>query len=103
MKIPKEFKLAGKKIKVEFVDDLKNEEDAIGAAVYRRNIIRIQTPSETTPIPKESVEQTFFHELVHFILHEIGEDELRDNERFVTSFSGLLHQAIKTMDDNNGR
>jgi predicted SprT family Zn-dependent metalloprotease len=95
MKIPKKINLAGKTIKVDFVKDLRTESDAIGEAVYRKNAIRLQPSCEGASIPKESLEQAFFHELVHFILYEIGEDELRDNERFVTSFSGLLHQALK--------
>lgn len=47
--------------------------------------------------PDSVQEQAFYHELTHCILFEMGEDELAENERFVQSFSLLLHQAINTL------
>ena len=47
--------------------------------------------------PETVQEQAFYHELTHCILFEMGEDELAENERFVQSFSLLLHQAINTL------
>jgi hypothetical protein len=38
---------------------------------------------------------TFWHELTHAILYDMG-DKLTHNERFVTEFSNRLDQAIKT-------
>ena len=38
---------------------------------------------------------TFWHELTHAILHDMG-DKLTHNEKFVTEFSNRLDQAIKT-------
>lgn len=38
---------------------------------------------------------TFWHELTHAILYDMG-DELTHNEKFVTEFSNRLDQAIKT-------
>ena len=32
-------------------------------------------------------------ELVHAILHNMGEDDLNDNEKFVDVFGSLLHQV----------
>jgi hypothetical protein len=38
---------------------------------------------------------TFWHELTHAILFDMG-DKLTHNEKFVTEFSNRLDQAIKT-------
>ena len=46
---------------------------------------------------KTSQEQTFCHELVHWILNVMSEDEKHD-EQFVETFSMLLHQALTTME-----
>ena len=39
--------------------------------------------------------ETFWHELTHAILHDM-DNKLSYNEKFVTSFSQRLDQAIKT-------
>jgi hypothetical protein len=39
---------------------------------------------------------TFWHELTHAILHDMGENRLNNNEKFVSAFADRLHQAIKT-------
>jgi hypothetical protein len=38
---------------------------------------------------------TFWHELTHAILYDMG-NELTHNEKFVTAFADRLDQAIKT-------
>lgn len=38
---------------------------------------------------------TFYHELVHAILINIGWDELSDDHKFVCSFSALLTEAMR--------
>ncbi len=47
-------------------------------------------------LPDIKLEGTFCHELVHIMLYFAGEHELRNNEKFVDVFSGLLHQALTT-------
>lgn len=42
------------------------------------------------------LEQTFFHELVHCILFDIGKRDESDDESFVQSFALLLHQFWRT-------
>ena len=104
MKIPKSFKLYGQTIDVEWVDHLRNLDDARGSAVFRTNKIEIQRPSAQVPIPQCSLEQTFCHELMHWIFYSVyehGEDNegwLHQNEQLVTKCAGLLHQALATME-----
>lgn len=38
---------------------------------------------------------TFYHELVHAILGNIGQDELNDDHKFVCSFAALLTEAMR--------
>jgi len=42
------------------------------------------------------MEHTYFHELVHCILHTIGRTKLSDDEELVDMVAGLLHQSVKT-------
>ena len=96
MKIPKSFQLLGRTIRVEFRDDLVQTADNQGEAHYRKDRIYIQPNAKGFPRSKEQVEATFCHELVHFILSEMEEEKLRQDERFVGLFSGLLHQALNS-------
>jgi hypothetical protein len=43
-----------------------------------------------------ALEETFWHELTHAILHSMGEHELNNRERFVEEFSLRLARAIRT-------
>jgi hypothetical protein len=58
--------------------------------------IRIATGDSFGEYTDDSMEEAFWHELTHAILHSIGEKKLNDNEEFVTKFSICLHKAIKS-------
>ena len=98
MHIPTSFWLYGQKITVNFVDDLLEGEDCVGEALYRKNLIRLQRNNKAIDRPQTQMEATFCHELVHFILLMMQEDDLRKNEKFVDHFGRLLHQALNTME-----
>lgn len=53
------------------------------------------------PASESSMQGTFFHELVHAILEEIGEYKLTGNERFVQSFSTILNHVTQQLIDEN--
>ena len=42
--------------------------------------------------------QTFWHELTHAILHQMGRTDLNDDEAFVNTFSSFLSEAVNTME-----
>lgn len=48
---------------------------------------RYEEEGKTVEIPfeitKETVIETFFHELMHIVLDSLGEEQLSENERFV--------------------
>ncbi len=92
MKIPKEFKLFGQTITVEYDKELWCREGYVGNASYSHNKITIQPNTKGINRSQEQIDQTFLHELVHHILEAMGEDESRSNEKFVDVFASLLHQ-----------
>lgn len=97
--IPRAIWLNAQRIQVEMVEDIAHKDDAFGMSLYLENRIRLQ--KSTTSVPRElaDIEKTYFHELVHWILHAMGENELGENEKFVDTFGRLLHQAIVMAED----
>jgi hypothetical protein len=58
--------------------------------------IRIATGDSFGEYTDDSMEEAFWHELTHAILHDMKEKALNDNEDFVIGFSQRLHKAIKS-------
>ena len=96
--IPKRFKLYGSTISVVFNPTLLHTDDARGVAVYRDHKIILQPVGEQNPLPATQVEQSFCHELVHFLFHAAGYPEDRADETKVERVSQLFHQALTTME-----
>lgn len=103
MKIPRSFKIMGHTIVVEYDKLLINKDDSRGVADFRINKIILQPNVEGNALPRTAIEQTFLHELIHWICYKIGRNDLKDDETFVDSFSGLLHQALITMEYDNDK
>lgn len=95
-RIPETFELAGQTITVKFVKDLLNTADAHGAALYRENVIQIQEPTDSCYLPDDKLKQIFLHEVTHWILFQMGHQQLNQDETFVEIFSGYLYQVLKT-------
>ena len=100
MKIPKKFKLAGQTITVELRDDLIQEENMQGEAHYRFNRIRLQKDNKGEKRIIEQIEESFCHELVHWILKVMEEEKLNDDEKFISVFARFLHQALNSFEDD---
>lgn len=92
--------LMGHQVDIVFDPQLIFKQDALGFADYRNNIIYLQPSTEQYPIPESVIEQTYLHEVLHFIFNQLGEFELRSNESLVHNMAGLLHQALKGGDLN---
>jgi hypothetical protein len=94
MRIPKRFKLFAQTIRVEYKEDLTQKNDCIGQTKYRSGKIILQS---TNPhFNKTRQEQTFYHELIHWIFNVLKEENLDNNEKLVEQMSCLLHQALTT-------
>ena len=99
MKIPNEVKIGKTKISIKKEHSLKVGRDACrGCYDYsqQRIVIASNTPSGTHKYSASDKANTFWHELTHAILHDMGENSLNHNEKFVSAFADRLDQAIKT-------
>lgn len=101
LNIPSEINIMGQTIKIEFSEKLITEGDNVGQACFRENKIKIQKNLAGFPRTKEQIEETFLHEVLHFIFHQLGDNELRDNEKLSIQVSGLLYQVLKTYFERN--
>jgi len=89
MELPKQITLMGIPIEIVVKNDMIESTSHIGIADYINQKIYIDTSA-----PKETVEQALVHEICHFILHYMGEDTLRDNEKFIDLMAHLCYQAL---------
>ena len=88
--IPKQFSLFGEKHKVSVINKVDNE-GSEGEFCPNKNTIKL-----LKSLPKERLEQRYYHEIVHCILEHIGESKLSNNEKFVDLFAKALHQIYTT-------
>lgn len=104
MHIPEKFKLFNQTIRVIYdINHFIDKEGAYGFANYRRNLIILRPSTELVPVSDEQMEQTFYHELMHFIIYYVGssynkneEGYMHQDECFIDLLSHLLHQALST-------
>lgn len=90
-KLPTEFELMGQTIKVVKEPKLLDMANCCGQSHYGENTIYID-PSLNTDL----LALTFYHELVHFILHSLGHQELNNNEGFIDSVANCFYQSMKS-------
>ena len=94
MVIPSEFKLFNQTIKVKYSRTLINRKEAFGVWDYNKNTITLQQSTREHVLSKNQIEQTFMHEAVHACLDLSGYSDLSNDEKFVHTFSNLIHQLI---------
>ena len=88
---PSEFTLYQHRVRVKRNPAL-TDVDKYGVAEYPINEIRLYTVG----LPNSVEHHTFCHELVHFLLHYAGRDDLADDEVLVDTLGGLLAQYEAT-------
>ena len=101
---------------------MKNIKINIGCGVYEIHFDSLKTSDEIWPkdmcgslayvdsslstihicadYPIQTMKQSFFHEIVHAMLNEIGADDLNDNEGFVEAFARQLYTFFSKNDIN---
>ena len=89
--IPKKFQQFGSEISVEYCSTL-HEDGCLGRTILDENKIRINNKD----IPRDLIEHTYYHELVHVMLEMLGMEKISKDEAKVDSIAGLLHQHEKT-------
>jgi len=98
MKIPIKFKLHGEDIQVILDSKLAYDTDNRGEAKFRLSTILLAPSTEDNPRPQSQVEQTFCHELMHYLFYHGGFSEDMEDENKVELLGRLLHQALITME-----
>jgi hypothetical protein len=96
MLIPKSFKL-GKRVYTVQVLPTMDKRGVMGATYFQAARIEIGERSKRTGVAykREDVSNTFWHELTHAILNDMGSN-LQRNESFVTAFADRLNQVVNT-------
>ena len=82
MKLPTELQVMGQTVSIEYVDDLKTEDDSLyGECSPQTNVIRICSRKHKN---EKEIISTIAHELTHFVLAKCGISELLgDNEESI--------------------
>ena len=95
MKIPKQFTVGPTTYRVEWRHTIQNP-SAMGRTYYRKKLVEMAQYDEFgNKFEQEEIDDTFWHELTHIILQDMGND-LTDNENFVTAFANRLTQAVNS-------
>lgn len=92
MPIPKKVKVGTKWYQIEKVEVI---EGCKGNVTYEDKTIRIASRSANYAYNKDEQINTFWHELTHAILHDMG-SKLEADELFVKAFADRLHEAVKS-------
>lgn len=90
--MPTEFNLYNHTVRVKENPAHDHDSEAYGVADYKANEIRLYVDRVDPSI----VEHTFYHELIHFLLHYAGRDDLAGDETLVDTLGGLLAQYEAT-------
>lgn len=102
LEIPVAFQIMGHKFEVNINNDHCVPENNLGVHYGDYNKIYLAGKSvkdgKYQQLPDSIIAQTFLHELTHAILSKMNKNELNKDEEFVDVFSGLLHQALTTME-----
>lgn len=96
MKIPKQVTVGAKTYVVREPKNIKRR-GMMGELNLTRCVLDVATHSNVTDtrFKAEDRYDTFWHELTHAILHDMG-SALNKDEKFVTAFASRLNQAILT-------
>lgn len=90
---PKQIKVGGQRIEVRDVERCNNNNAGEACACGGWIEIADKFDKDDKQSPDSKV-NTFYHEMIHVILTNMGESELNNNEKFVCSFAGFLTEAM---------
>lgn len=76
------------------VDSINRDALGIISPTHRQIYLKDKTDGENLPI--DTILDTYYHEVTHAILNEMGEEELKENEKFVDLLGKLIRQFIET-------
>lgn len=95
----KKFQLGGHDIQVKYLSTVRDPEtgaEVLGLCNPKQNVISVATHLQGDALSEDVMLHSFFHELAHFLLIMMGEQELNQNEDFVDLLGAFLHQFWKS-------
>lgn len=93
MEIPGKIRIGGQDIDVCIVERI--EGDKLGQICVAEGKMLIADNFSTSKQSESSKVNTFIHEVVHGILDTMGENEMSENEKLVSTFSSFLVDVIE--------
>jgi hypothetical protein len=95
--IPRRIRVGARQYSIDIVETMLRKRD-MARIYYDHNKIELGKFSNLTgkQFDNDRVQENFWHEVTHAILHDMGEHRLNGNEKFVVEFSKRLSQAIKS-------
>ena len=100
MNIPKKFTIGAHEHIVQLRQKIRKGRTN-GRSWLGLKVIELAHENFNGPRTAKEIEQTFWHEVVHSILGDMGHALNRD-EDFVDAFADRLHQITKTAEFDNG-
>lgn len=94
--LPKKVQVGDKWYSVDIVESMRRKSE-IGRVSYDTQKIELSRRTHHgVRFKLSALEETFWHELTHAILHDMGEHVLNNRENFVEEFAHRLARAIRT-------
>ena len=93
MILPYSIRIGGQDIIVVNKERLDNNK--LGTICVAEGVLQIANTFNNIQQCESSKFVTFIHEVVHGVLDTMGESELSNNEKFVSTFSSLLVDTIE--------
>lgn len=93
MEIPGKIRIGGQDIDVCIVERIEGEK--LGQICVAEGKMLIADNFSTSKQSESSKVNTFIHEVVHGTLDTMGENEMSENEKFVSTFSSFLVDVIE--------
>lgn len=98
MKKPNKIQVGGTWYEICYPERIEGK--LMGTTNYATTQINLAKFVDMDSVSEESVDSTFFHELMHCILGEMG-NELNNDEAFVQTVSTFFNQITKQLIDAN--
>jgi hypothetical protein len=95
--IPRKIRIGNKMYTIDIVETMMRQAD-MSRIFYDDKRIMIGKKSNVTgkAFKKDALSNSFYHELVHGILYDMGDHHLNADEEFVTEFANRLQDALKS-------
>ena len=95
--LPSRIRVGAKQYSIDIVETMLRKR-CMARIYYDHSKIEIGQFSNVTgkQFDDDKVQENFWHEVTHAILHDMGENRLNGNEKFVVEFSKRLSKAIKS-------